>query len=283
MLDSVTAESVFVEIMMDETSPKAFLLVEGTDENSIFFGHVAPEVVLIVCGGKTNVIGAAGLSDTNGFSNVYGLVDNDFDGIRGITTSSNPHIIATHGYDLVADLVHASPDMLRRSLSAHAATSVSKIEAVSGALIDEAVFALTSMVAAARLAAMREGYPLVFKNYGFGSVIRGIHVPADMAAFLSGAACRDRGFSIDETVIEAARAAHVEIGSDRLASGGHDIVGASIALLRSAGSQVSTKALSGTIISSATCDVLASLECLRKLIAVARAGSGVDLLDCMAA
>lgn len=283
MLESVTADSVFVEIMMDETSPSAFLLVEGPDENSIFFGHVAPGVVLLICGGKKNVIGATRLAESQGYGNVYGLVDSDFDRIRETSSVYPSHVVATEAYDLIADLVASSPGALRRSLSAHAATGVRTIEELSDATVDHAVFALTSMLAGARLASIREGYPLVFKGYNFGAVIEATYEPADMKNFAAHAICRDQQFSVDGHVIGKFHEAFKEIGGNRHASGGHDIVGASVALLRKAGSQVSVRSLNGTLISTASCGVLASLTCLQALVAIARADSDVELLDCFAA
>lgn len=283
MLESVTADSVFVEIMMDETSPNAFLLVEGPDENSIFFGHVSADVVLLICGGKRNVLGAVSLAESEGHDNVYGLVDSDFDRFLGLSALYPAHVVATEAYDLVSDLVMSSPDVLRRSLSAHAATGVRVIENLSGAAVDHAVFALTSMLAGARLATMRERYPLVYKGYNFTAVIKGSYEPADMTSFVSNAICQDPHFAVDASVLETFHTAFAEIGASRHTSGGHDIVGASIALLGKAGSQVSSKGLSGTLISVASCSVLSSLTCLQTLTALARADSGVELLDCLAA
>lgn len=283
MLDSMTAESIFAEIMMDETSPKAFLLVEGPDENSVFFGHVSADVVLIVCGGKKKVLGAAGLAEANGCDNVYGLVDSDFDRILGLDKCYPAHVVATEAYDLISDLVMSSSDVLRRSLSAHAAAGVHVIENAWGSTIDHAVFALTSRLAGARLASMREGYPLIFKRYNFTPVVDAAYEPADMSEFLQNAACRDPHFTVDATVLQAVHAAFSEVSVSRHNSGGHDIVSASYALLGKAGSQVSSKTISGTLISAASCQVLASLSCLGDLTTIARANSGVELLNCFAA
>lgn len=283
MLDSVTSDSIFSEIMMDETSPRAFLLVEGPDESAIFFGHVSPEVVLIVCGGKKNVLGASSLAQANGAADVYGLVDNDFDRIRGLDQHYPAHVVATDAYDLISDLVLSSPDVLRRSLSAHGASGVSVIEDTTGASVDHAVFALTSRLAGARLAAIREGYPLIFRGYNFASVVGETYGPLDVSIFLEQATCRDPHFSVNAAVLQSVSAAFLEIGNSRQTSGGHDIVGASVAILRKAGSQVSVKTVSGTLISVATCSALASLSCLQGLTAIARADSGVELFDCFAA
>jgi hypothetical protein len=283
MLDSVTAESIFAEISMDETSPKAFLLVEGPDENSIFFGHVSADVVLIVCGGKKNVLGAVSLAESSRNKHVYGLVDNDFDRIQGLDKQYPAHVVATGTYDLISDLVMSSSDVLRRALSAHAAPSVRAIEDASGSSIDHAVFAITSKLAAARLAAKREKYPLVFKGYNFTPMVGATYEPANLARFLEHAACRSPHFGVDATVLQAVQVAFSEVSVSRHTSGGHDIVGASVALLRKAGSQVSIKTISGTLISVASCQVMASLSCLVDLTTMARAGSGVELLDCLAA
>ena len=283
MLDSVTADSVYSEIMMEEPPPKAFLLVEGPDENAIFFGHVSTDVVLIVCGGKKNVLEAARLAESNGYNNVYGLVDNDFDRILGRDKHYPDHVVATVAYDLISDLVMSSADVLRRCLSAHAAPGVRAIEDASGASIDHAVFALTSRLAGARLATIREGYPLIFRGYNFDPVVGAAYEPADISKFLHNAACRDPHFIVDATVLQAVDVAFSEISISRHTSGGHDIVSASVALLGKAGSQVSLKAISGTLISVASCNVVASLLCVRDLTTIARVDSGVELLDCFVA
>lgn len=283
MLESVTADSVFVEIMMDETSPNAFVLVEGPDENSIFFGHMAPDVVLLICGGKKNVIGAAKLAESEGYGNVYGLVDSDFDRLRGLDSLYPRHVVATEAYDLIADLVMSSPGVLRRSLSAHAAAGVRKVEDHCGTTVDNAVFALTSMLAGARLATIREGYPLIFKGFDFSTVVEASYAPAGMTSIAANVVRRDQQFDVDAEVIVQFEAAFTEVGADRLNSGGHDIVAAAVALLRKAGSQVSIKTLNGTLISTATCSILASLRSIQALCALARTDSGVELLDCCAA
>ena len=283
MLDSVTADSIFAEILMDETSPRAFLLVEGPDESAIFYGHVSADVVLIVCGGKKTVLGAVRLAECNGNSNVYGLVDTDFDRIQGVDKLYPAHVVATEAYDLIADLVMTSSDVLRRSLSAHAASGVRAIEEALDAPVDHGVFALTSRLAAARLAAKRKQYPLTFKGFNFTPVIGPGYKPANLIRFLDDAACRNPQFVVDATVLEEVEAAFSEIDVTRHTSGGHDIVGASVALLRKAGSQVSIKTISGTLIAVASCQVLASLTCLVELTTMARTDSGVELLDCFAA
>lgn len=283
MLDSITPESIFAEIIMDETSPKAFFLVEGPDENSVFFGHVSSDVVLIVCGGKRNVVGAVSLAESKGNSHVYGLVDNDFDRMHGLHSHYPRHVAATVSYDLISDLVMSSSDVLRRVLSAHATTGVRTIEDALESSIDHAVFALTSRLAAARLAAKRERLPLAFKGFNFAPVVSESFEPASLAQFLEHTASRNPGFAVDAKVLKAAEAAFSETSVSRHTSGGHDIVGASVALLRKAGSQVSVKTVSGTLVSVASCQVLASLSCLKELAAMARGDSGVELLNCFAA
>jgi hypothetical protein len=238
---------------------------------------------LIVCGGKKNVLGAARLAESQGRNDVYGLVDSDFDRILGLDNRYPRHVVATTTYDLVSDLVMSSTDVLRRILSAHSAPSVQAIEQVSGSPIDEAVYALTSRLAATRLATMRENFPLAFKGYNFVPLVGAAYQPADLALFVEHAAHRSPDFIVDESVISAVQAAFSEISVNRHSSGGHDIVSASFALLRKAGSQISPKTISGTLISVASCRVITSLSCLANLTAMARTASGVELLDCFAA
>lgn len=283
MLDSITPDSIYSQIFMEEDPVRAFFLVEGPDESAVFSGHITPDVVLIVCGGKKNVIGAARIAESKGNGHVYGLVDSDFDRLRGLDSQYPSHVLATSGYDLISDLMSSSPRVLRRSLSAHAAPGVRILETEANAPIEQVVIALTSRLAAARLASIRENYPLVFKGYSFSAVIGPAYEPADFFSFLQQAPRRNPQFHIDATVLGAVEAAYCEVKDDTRFSGGHDIVGASAAVLRKAGAQISIKTISGTLISVATCDVLSSLPYLAELSTMARTSSGVDLFDCLAA
>jgi hypothetical protein len=282
MLGSITAASVFAEIMMDETQPNAFLLVEGPDENAILFGHVAPDVVLIVCGGKKCVLGASSLAEAGGFKNVYGLVDSDFERVLGVTDGRSDHVVSTASYDLVADLLASSPGVLRRSLSAHAADQVRDIEAITSSSVEDVVYSITSHVAGARLASMREAFPLIFKGYSFAPVVTDQYSPTSHETFLHNARCTDSTFAIDSSVVAASLLAYDDVAEDRSLSGGHDVVGASAAILCRAGFQISARTVGGTLISAATCAVLLSLSCIRSLAARARADSGVELFSCAA-
>ncbi|MET4059409.1 hypothetical protein ABIB35_000940 [Arthrobacter sp. UYP6] len=283
MLSSITPESIFAQIMMEEAPTAAFFLVEGPDESAVFWDHISSGVVLIVCGGKRNVIGAARLAETNNVGDVYGLVDADFDRIRGLNSNYPTKVMATVSYDLVSDLMSFAPRTLRRSLIAHAEPGVRAIEKTSKLSIEETIYALTTRLAAARLASIREDFPLIFKGYQFSQVIGSTYEPAGLYTILEHARQRSSSFELDEDVLKSVEIAFNEVNTGPYWSGGHDIVAASAALLRKAGSQISSKTIAGTLIAAASCPVLTSLPYLSELTAMARANSGVDLLDCFAA
>lgn len=280
MLESFTPDSLFARIMMDESGARAFFLVEGPDENSIFCEHIPDDVSLIVCGGKENVLGTAEIVESNSHPDVYGLVDSDFDRFQeGIADYPN-HIVATDSYDLIADIVLSSPRSLRRALSAHGADSVQRIEDSTGKPVDHLVFGLTTKLAAVKLAARRNQYQVSFRDYDFLPLVdRSFELPG-VDEILDHGATRSPAFTPEEIHHEAARSTYVELAGRRDASGGHDIVSASLALLMRGGAKIPKKTISGTFISIGTCQVLASLACIRQLSDMALNDSGVDIFDC---
>lgn len=282
MLEELTADSVFSEIMMEEPKPLGVVLVEGPDEDAILYEHLSTGVVRIIAGNKKAVLGAAQTAIDAGLSYVFGLVDRDFDTLRG-RDSYPPNVVATDGYDLVADLVSALGDeALRRALNAHAAPSVRAIEAATGRGIVDVVFGLTGPLAAVRLASLRAGYPLVLRNYDFQLVLTTRLEAADISLYVRGSKCRNPDFVVDDSVIEDVRS-HLPEVADRRYTGGHDLVSASVAVIARGGTPVTKKAIAGNIISFATCEVLNSVSCLQKLSARAASVTGKQLFHCLAA
>lgn len=274
LLDSLTPESVFAQILMEEPRPVAHLLVEGPDESAILYGFTAPGVSLVVSGGKRNVIGAAAIAEQASVSRVYGLVDNDYDGLRGGESTIPRSVLRTEAYDLVADVVAAAPHSIRRVASAHAAPAVSRIEAETSLSIDEVVFLLSLALGASRLAALREGYPLIFKSFDFGKILAASFHPIGHEAIISSLKAKDPTFRCGPEVLEAVRRAERDLGGDRRRVGGHDLVGAVVAVLRQAGAHnVSRPAIEGSLVSLANAHILNSLRCLNKLRELAKADS----------
>lgn len=284
MLESVTADSVFAEILMEEPEPKAVLLVEGPDEGAALYGHLQAGVLRIICGGKATVVGAAAIAQAQGVTSVYGLIDRDLDALRDMDGGYPEHVIATDAYDLAADLLLTSSESLRRILSAHAPGPVEVIEATTGRTVDDAVYDLTIKMAGIRLAALRERFPFVLKNFDFGAVVGPDFQAAEVGDFLGKLRLSDPNFFVGASVEAAVMLAASEVRTSRHHCGGHDIVGASVALIhRAGGPGVSKRAIAGSVLSLATCQVLASLNCLQQLAAIAHEESGVELLDCIAA
>ena len=282
MLEELTSDSVFSQVIMEEPHPIAILLVEGPDEDTILFEHLNEGVVRIIAGGKKAVLGAVQLAEDAGLKHVFGLVDRDFDALRGLDSYPN-NVEATVTYDLVADLVLAlGDDALRRALNAHAAPSVRAVEAATSRSIVDVIFDLTFPLGAVRLASLRAGYPLVLRNYDFHHVLTESFDAADVSVYVRHSVCRQPEFIIDDTVIDDVRGHLLEV-ADRRHTGGHDLVSASVAVIAKGGHRVAKKAISGNIMSFATCDVLAAIPCLQTLNARAAAATGLDLFDCVAA
>jgi hypothetical protein len=283
MLEELTPGSVFSQAIMEEPPPRAILLVEGPDEDTILFDHLAQGVVRIIAGGKKAVLGAAQIALDTGMTNVLGLVDHDLDVLRGRDRYPS-NVVSSDGYDLMSDVVAVlGDDVLRRVLNAHAAMSVRDIEATRGRKVAEVVFEVTTPLAALRLASLESGYPLVLRRYDFRQVLTPGFEAADVSVYVANAIFRREGFTIDETVIDDVRQRVPEVGHRRHA-GGHDLVAASVALIAKAGgSRVSKDAIAANLMSLATCDVLAAVRCLQVLHTSAQDATGRGLFDCIAA
>jgi hypothetical protein len=282
MLEELTSNSVFSEVMMEEPPPRVVLLVEGPDEDAILYEHLSDGVSRIIAGNKKAVLGAAQIALDGGLSHVFGLVDRDLDALRG-KDSYPPNVVATDAYDLIADLVGALGDeAVRRALIAHAAASVRVVEAAAARSVVDVVFDLTGPLAAVRLASLKSGYPLILHRYEFRAVLTTDLRAADVSAYVTNAVCKNPDFAIDPSVIDDVRNQLVEV-TDRRHSGGHDLVSASVAVIARGGGSVSKKAIAGNIISFATCDVLASIPCLSALDSLAAAQTGQSLFECVAA
>lgn len=282
MLEDLTPDSVFSQVLMEDPPPRAILLVEGPDEDALLFEHLSEGVVRIIAGGKRAVLGAAQTALDTGMTNVFGLVDRDLDSLRGRDVYP-ANVVATGSYDLLADLVAVlGDDALRRVMSAHAAPSVRVAETASGRRVPDIVFELAGPLAAVRLASLRSHYPLVLAKYDFRHALTEKFEAADVSVYVLNAKCKNEKFAIDNALIEDIRDHLAEV-SDRRHIGGHDLVGAIGAVIAQAGGRVSKDAIAGNIISFANCGVLARVTSLQKLHATARATLGIGLLDCMAA
>ncbi|MDD1385688.1 hypothetical protein [Curtobacterium poinsettiae] len=280
MLDSLTPESIYAELMMDEDQVKAFLLVEGPDEVAILFGHLANGVSSVVCGGKRNVIGAANIALAQLETPTFGLVDRDFDGVRATSPIIPSRVAQTSSYDLLSDIVHNVEHSIRRVMSAHSAGGTAMIEDRRSMPVECVVFEVGCGLAPVRLASLEEGFPLIFRDYNFSGVLDSTYKAPDASGFIEGARCKDPLFDVDAMVHSAIDRARDTLDGDVYRVGGHDIVGIIVGLLRSAGSRnISRKAIEASLITCATSRVLVGLDCISKLTDIGRTEAGIELLD----
>ncbi|WP_081984573.1 DUF4435 domain-containing protein [Curtobacterium sp. MR_MD2014] len=280
MLDSLTPESIFAELMMNEDDVRAFLLVEGPDEIAILFGHVAEGVSPIVCGGKKNVIGAAGIAARDLGTPVIGLVDRDFDGLRVKTSTVPRNVTQTTTYDLLSDVIHKVEGSIRRVMSAHSVTGTALIENRRQRSAEGVVLEVGCGLASVRLASLNEGFPLIFKNYDFTAVLDATSECPGALRFVDGARCKDPSFTATSIVLDAIDRASKSLAGDVHRVGGHDIVGIIVGLLRGVGSgNISRKSVEASLITCATPNVLRSLDCISRLVELGRSEAGMELFD----
>lgn len=280
MLESLTPESLFAELLMDESDSKAFLLVEGPDEGAILHGHLASDVSLLICGGKKNVLGASSLAASRLDVPAYGLVDRDFDGLRSTSSILPMNVVSTASYDLLSDVISSVRGSLTRVMSAHCSEGVRAIEARRGAPIAQIVFEYGLTLAKMRLASLEESLPIVFKNFDVGAVVDSSFECPDWMKFVDAARKRDPNFVCTSEVAAAVADAEKAISGDERRVGGHDIVAIVVGLLnRAGGRNVSRQAIAGSLIACATRTVLQNLRCLEDLASLARSVDDVTLFD----
>ena len=92
--------SIVAEIKMTRmVHAGPIVVVEGPSDEKFWKSHCRDDCELIACEGKTNVVGSIQRLDRAGFSGALGIVDDDFDSIRGMPTGS-VNLVATDAHDL---------------------------------------------------------------------------------------------------------------------------------------------------------------------------------------
>ncbi len=278
MLDELAPESVFSEIMMMDPPATAVLMVEGSDEDTIFAEHVKDGVLLKVCGGKSNALRAAKIAVQNGFKNVFALIDLDLDELcfPGLTYPYG--VVTTSCYDLVTEILLANSDFLRRILWAQSSAVVKEVEQMETDVTGY-VFNITNILAGVRLANSVHKYGLRLKDFNFTKAFKQATARPNLDNVLSSLEDRHPEFNFTEALSNFQEALSC-INDERRFSGGHDIVGASAALLNHYGAKnVEKKAIHTAILALANDGrLLASLDCVIKLNMFAEQMIGVTLI-----
>ena len=86
----------------------SFLIVEGDDDSRFWCSRVSKtECEIIIAGGKTNVIGGLSRLDAHEFRGALVIVDDDYDGLEGVTCGS-PNVVISETHDIECLILRSS-------------------------------------------------------------------------------------------------------------------------------------------------------------------------------
>lgn len=281
MLEFQTAGSIYSTILMQEPQPVAVLLVEGPDDDSLLEDHLAEGVMGLVCGGKNNVVEAAGIAYSQGQQNVLGLIDRDLNHATGLLEELPANIVETTTYDLTADIADAIPRSIERVLNAHEHRATRIVRDARGESIDDAVIDLVSRFAGVRISVALKRYPLRLKAFQFSDVVGTDFSTLGEDIFISSLVASQKDFSLDDQAREHIIKMISLTAGRRDLCGGHDIAAAACALISQAGaSQISRDTVEAGIRLMADCSALASLSCIIELQRLCAISTGHPMFDC---
>lgn len=262
MQESLTAGSLFAHVLMQrQVDRRLFLVVEGDDEETIFFGHAKEaDMTVLAAGGKPAVLGAGKLLDSERIRGALAFVDRDLDDLTGKSASYPPTVLATHGYDLTNDVVMTRPDLLRRALRAHGKHVVAEVERYAGLDILDVVFNLAQSLAVLRLVNSEQELGLNLRNFPFHEVLTEDYLPQNFTCLLR---CANGRSSVNikiEALTPHLSEALMRLNDDRKHSGGHDLMSAAAAVLRKGGApRARAENIAASIYTAVSCDTVRSL------------------------
>ncbi|MEW1921874.1 DUF4435 domain-containing protein [Pseudarthrobacter oxydans] len=230
----MTPDSTFAWILMQrQVDGRLFLVVEGADEDVILNGHIAADhITVLVAGGKPNVLATSKLLEERSVQGALAVIDRDLDDLTGDSTAYPTTVIATGGYDLVSDILAARPDLLDRAIAVQAKEVVERVESTTGTRFQDLAVRLCLDLAVLRLVNTEEKLELNLRNFPFQRIIGRDFSSGGLRAIVQEANARSRVSVLFEDIAAALERAVGRIAGDRRYCGGHDLVGASAALLR---------------------------------------------------
>lgn len=217
------------------------LFLEGDSDALILDKFVDPEhCYIIVADGKEPVIDAVSLLEADGFQGVLGIVDADFDRVRGVTSPS-PNVLSTDFHDFELMLFESdatsrvlaeigSSEKLKRLLAARQATDIRSV------VLTEC-FGLGVL----RLVSIEEPFNLKFEDLSFKGFVDAPSFKLDLKSAVRAVVAQTQQAGLDPQSVEAR--VRTEMASGRPLNPyevccGHDVMEVfAIGLRRAIGSQ----------------------------------------------
>ncbi|MBK1644337.1 hypothetical protein CKO25_06640 [Thiocapsa imhoffii] len=152
-------------IMTRQLHGGSFLIVEGEDDHKFWSPRVAPgQCELVIGNGKPNVEGAIARLDMSRFRGALGVVDDDFDGLKGRSRPS-PNLIATDTHDLECTLIR-SPALERVLAELGTSAKIREMEERQGHSIRDSLLERGLEFGRLRWVAQRRGWEIPFEKLG---------------------------------------------------------------------------------------------------------------------
>lgn len=252
--------------MQRQVDSRLFLLVEGDDEDAILFDHVnGHEVGVLVLGGKPNVLATAEIVARYPLPGVFALVDRDLDRLAVNSGAYPPGLVATDGYDLVADLIALRPELFRRAARVHGKAAYDSIIESWGDFLT-LCYKVCLSLAALRLINLEHSLGLNLRNFPVSSVINADLSPKELPVFIKVANDRSKTQVNPLSAAQLLSEATDRIQGDVRLCGGHDLMAAAAAMLRKNGANsVSANNLAASFITGIDCEAVGELSLVEDL------------------
>lgn len=283
MQGSLTGDSLFAHLMMQrQVDPRLFLLIEGDEELAILTGHIDDlSVMIFVGGGKPTVLRAGALIDDSGMGKAAALIDRDLDDFTGASANYPTSMIVTDGYDFSSDVLTADWEILRRAAVAHGGVAaVKNIEVMTSSVFIDSVRRLSSSIISLRLVNQELALGLNLRGFPYQDIIDGTLEPLAADQILARANQRSSTVVLLQDVKGPLEQATARINKAPIVPGGHDIFGATSAMLRASGaSGVGAKQIAASVFTAANCELMTALSVVTKIQAWA-AGYSMRAFTC---
>ena len=283
-LESIGADVAFaLTVMLKQTSPQThYLAVEGKEDYRYLQGHLSRDKVQIfITGSKTEVLKYCNLLQANHISNARGIVDRDLDDYLPVKFIYPSSLFVTQGYDLFSDIISVDPSLLSRALRNQNPSVVSRVERIRNEPIENIVRNLVLEVVRFRLVNELLDLGISFSHMAFMELMDSEFRPLPPRKVLEYFNSR-RTATIDFDSLEtelnlAVNSLPREIGI----CGGHDLVSASVAILKKGGCpNSSTHATISSVLTGHNCEKMMQMKIFKEISDWGQASS-IRIFDCV--
>ena len=267
MQGSITGDALFAQVVMQrQVDTRLCLLVEGDDELAILTGHVDDHAVFVLMGGgKPALLRAAALIDLRNYDRALALIDRDLDDFTGKASAYPPSLVATIGYDFDSDVLGAEPGLLRRAaVSQVGPATIKRIENTCAAAFSDVIFALATSFAGLRLLNEEDALGLNLRAFPFLDIVGSDFQLLPMERVLERANERSAVTIAYADVQSKIDSAQARVSTKKTSSCGHDIFGATAAVLRKAGANnASIVQIAASVHTATSCLIISQLHIYR--------------------